>query len=325
MTQSLLPNVLDHIISLTSEREVTAVELALEQSLVSLAGIEHFAIHSKTNIERIQHAIEYNIPVAKEELALKSMIAPLNDCLTTTEITSTTQQERTRTFFPLNHAKKQALGVIVIEGETANSDHALAIKILKVYDNFMSIVRENERDALTGLLNRKTFDLKINNIITQLQNKSDKEKQTFLAIFDIDHFKRINDTQGHLIGDEVLILFSQVMEKNFRGDDLLFRFGGEEFVCLCHCHDETHMHLALNRFRTVIEQYAFPQVGSITVSCGFTKINPLDLASNIIGRADAALYHAKHSGRNQVCQHEALVAQGLLNKIEDASGEIELF
>ena len=80
----------------------------------------------------------------------------------------------------------------------------------------------------------------------------------------------------------------------------------------------------LNRFRENIEKYTFPQVGKVTVSAGFTKIDAYDTSSNIIGRADAALYHAKKNGRNQVCQHEHLISTGELEHTEN-SGEIELF
>jgi diguanylate cyclase (GGDEF)-like protein len=116
-----------------------------------------------------------------------------------------------------------------------------------------------------------------------------------------------------------------MMDKNFRDTDLLFRFGGEEFVGVYQCPDDETMSNVLNRFRQVIEHYAFPQVGNVTVSCGFTKIDNLDLSSSIMDRADTALYHAKNNGRNQVCHHEKLVALGLLAGEDSSGGEIELF
>jgi diguanylate cyclase (GGDEF)-like protein len=179
------------------------------------------------------------------------------------------------------------------------------------------------------LLNRKTFDLKINGIISSLQGNQnrrsgDSSVPSYLAIFDIDHFKRVNDTFGHLMGDEVLLLFSRIMEKSFRDKDLLFRFGGEEFVGVFQCPSDEIMTTVLNRFRENVEKHSFPQVGEVTVSCGYTRIETFDLSSSLIDRADLSLYHAKNNGRNQVCQHEQLIAAGALEH-SDNTGEIELF
>ena len=79
------------------------------------------------------------------------------------------------------------------------------LKILAIYRNFMSLIHEDGRDILTGLLNRKTFDLKINTIITGLKSHmpSRTDARSYLAIFDLDYFKQVNETHGHLIGDEV--------------------------------------------------------------------------------------------------------------------------
>ena len=87
----------------------------------------------------------------------------------------------------------------------------------------------------------------------------------WLAVIDIDHFKRVNDLSGHLIGDEVLLLLARQMRVNFRFHDQLYRFGGEEFVVLMRCTNHADALAALERFRHQIEIHAFPQVGPITV------------------------------------------------------------
>lgn len=329
MSQHNIKNILENIISLTSERDSNALELALAQTLFKLAAPESISLFKASSIDHIK----YESSLISEQHALTEVPADildaLKECLETGKTIYTQQQAKNLSLFPLLNAKKQPIAVIMIESAEDSQDHALTVMVLKIYHNFVALMNENERDTLTGLLNRKTFDVKINGIIaglqeTQRRRDGDSNMPHYLAIFDIDHFKRVNDSFGHLMGDEVLLLFSQIMEKSFRDKDLLFRFGGEEFVGVFQCPNDETMLSVLNRFRANVEKHSFPQVGKVTVSCGFTKINPFDLSSSIIDRADVALYHAKNNGRNQVCQHEVLVASGLLAR-QDNTGDIELF
>jgi diguanylate cyclase (GGDEF)-like protein len=110
----------------------------------------------------------------------------------------------------------------------------------------------------------------------------------------------------------------------FRYSDQLYRFGGEEFVVLLLCHDEPDATIAFERFRHVVQEYAFPQAGSITVSMGFTAIEVGDTPAAAFERADRAVYHAKHNGRNQVCSHSELMRRGLIER-DHRVGDVELF
>lgn len=331
MSQTKLEAVLEKIIALTSEKDSGALELTLAQTLFALADIKDMVMYSAGNINRTKFAISNAETVPDGEPVPEELVDDLVQCLETVKITNIRHLDKQLTLFPLMCSQIQPLAVIVLEETADTRNHDLAIQILKIFHNVLALMNENERDTLTGLLNRKTFDHKINAIITERQNnqnrrKNDNEESAYLAIFDIDHFKRVNDTHGHLIGDEVLLLFSRLMDKGFRDADLLFRFGGEEFVGLFYCPEDTTMSAVLNRFREIIAQYNFPQVGHITVSGGFTRITPLDLSSNIIGRADAALYHAKNNGRNQIAQHETLVSTGVISEDQnESSGDVELF
>lgn len=332
MPQTQLRAVLDQVISLTSERHSDALMLALAHALSTLSDVKNTTLYSAGNITRAKHALGNS--QTENAVIPANIVDALFTCLTTAKSATVSLQANQRlTLFPLTSSEHYMPGVIVIE-ETVHpssdaSTHDLTMQILMIYNNFMSLMQENERDTLTGLLNRKTFDLKINDIIAGLQSpeqkQTDHELNAYLAIFDLDHFKRVNDTYGHSIGDEVLLLLSQQMHQNFRDQDLLFRFGGEEFVGIFQCvDDDTMMHI-LDRFRESIAAFNFPQVGQVTVSCGFTKINAFELSSKIIDRADVSLYHAKHHGRNQVFQHEQLVASGEIQEKETSSGDIELF
>lgn len=211
--------------------------------------------------------------------------------------------------------------------------------ILVVYRNFQNLLDYSERDSLTGLLNRKTFDDNFSKILRtsvqrQLSEEADqpeverrnneKEKQHWLAVLDIDHFKRVNDSFGHLYGDEVLILIANLMRSSFRPTDKLFRFGGEEFVILLRSTTKEDAHMIFERFRENVARYPFPQVGTVTISVGFAHIDPFEPAVGIIGRADQALYYAKSNGRNRICHYEDLVSSGALH-IEQSQDSVEFF
>lgn len=211
--------------------------------------------------------------------------------------------------------------------------------ILVVYRNFQNLLDYSERDSLTGLLNRKTFDDNFSKILrTSVQKQmeaepddpamerrnNEREKQHWLAVLDIDHFKRVNDTFGHLYGDEVLILVANLMRSSFRPTDKLFRFGGEEFVILLRSTTKEDAKMIFDRYRENVGNYNFPQVGTVTISIGFAHIDPFEPAVGIIGRADQALYFAKTNGRNRVCHYEDLVVTGEL-KVEQSQDSVEFF
>ena len=159
-------------------------------------------------------------------------------------------------------------------------------------------------DPLTGLYNRRYFS-KISEHILEL-SKRDKNTISVLML-DIDKFKDINDTYGHKVGDEIIILLSRKLEEYTRKSDIVCRFGGEEFVILL---PETSFEGALNiseKIRFNIEQLAinleYQKELKFTVSIGVSQvINEQDLnVEASIHRADEALYIAKESGRNKVC------------------------
>ncbi|MXV13635.1 GGDEF domain-containing protein, partial [Xanthomonas sp. LMG 8992] len=109
---------------------------------------------------------------------------------------------------------------------------------------------------------------------------------------DIDHFKRVNDTFGHLYGDEVLLLVAQLMQRAFRQDDLLFRFGGEEFVIVLRGVDRDTAVSLFERFRLAVAEHVFPQVGQVTLSTGIVELTHGRLLSEMLDEADKALYWA---------------------------------
>jgi len=233
---------------------------------------------------------------------------------------------------PLQGAKGEVAAYCLLEN--ARNDpvtQRILPLLLEFYLNFLALIDDNERDTLTGLLNRKTFDLRITKLIATLQKLNERvadpaEKVKYhLAVLDIDHFKHVNDTFGHIYGDEVLLLFANMMQKTFRDNDLLFRFGGEEFVVLLANVDIKQSLTALERFRTNIENNTFPQVGKITVSIGVALISADEMPVTTIDRADQALYFSKQNGRNQIRVYEELVKEGHIKQQTIQTGDIELF
>lgn len=227
-----------------------------------------------------------------------------------------------------------AVGVFEVETDDplAAEQVRLVGSVLRIYRNFEDLLDYSERDTLTGLLNRKTFDEAFLRAAAGALPDTDgpdgrrhgDATQPWLGVIDIDHFKAVNDAHGHLIGDEVLVLLARLMRGSFRFRDRLYRFGGEEFVVLLHCHDADCAAGAFERLRANVERYAFPRVGHVTVSIGFTAARRSDTPSSAFERADKAVYHAKLSGRNRVVHHDDLVRSGVAAEASH-TGDIELF
>ena len=228
-------------------------------------------------------------------------------------------------------------GVVELQSQDAmrEDDLGIAKSLISMYCNMLDMLDYSECDALTGLFNRKPFEdlfYKVVHPVEEPELPPDGVEHRavvtpshfWLAMVDIDHFKQVNDTYGHLIGDEVLILVARLLKSAFRAYDRVYRFGGEEFVVVLRADSHDAAQAALERFRTAMQEHAFPQVGQKTASVGFTQILPGDTPSAACERADQAVYYAKGHGRNQVCSEIDLVNRGLL-KGEAKVGDIELF
>jgi len=152
-------------------------------------------------------------------------------------------------------------------------------------------------DKLTNIYNRimldKTLDEKIENALKTDENFG-------VIIIDIDHFKMVNDTHGHQTGDITLVSFAQILKENIRENDLLGRWGGEEFVIICGDSTLEETLSLCETLRTKVEEYDFPVIGKKTASFGVSKYLTYDTSKTIISRADDALYRAKENGRNRV-------------------------
>ncbi len=154
------------------------------------------------------------------------------------------------------------------------------------------------RDYLTGLYNRRYFSEVGESFF---QNAKRGSLRLAVAMIDIDHFKRINDTYGHAAGDAVLKGLARILERNLRKADVLSRFGGEEFCVLLNCKDGEDAYAVLDKIRLLVEREEFDANGrrvSATISAGITNRLGESL-EKMINQADEMLYKAKNAGRNR--------------------------
>lgn len=226
------------------------------------------------------------------------------------------------------------MGFLEICGEAPlpEDQSQLVSGFLRIYQNHINVLDYGENDELTGLLNRKTFDAAFAHLTRieapkryaapfvryERRRATSPRQPRWLAVLDIDFFKRVNDRFGHACGDQVLVRMAQLMRASFRESDRLFRCGGEEFLAILEPTEPQYVEGILERFRVAVEDHVFPQAGCVTVSVGYTQVAPVDSGIAAFRRADAALYAAKQQGRNRLVCFEDLPDDARAAAIEGA-------
>lgn len=194
---------------------------------------------------------------------------------------------------------------------TGQPDEALYEAFTAFVGHLMELLRRLEgeiwstistRDALTGLFNRQAMD-------AFLQRSASLKPGGVLALCDIDHFKRVNDTYGHQTGDDVLRIVAQNLMSHLRGSDSAYRYGGEEFLIHLHSVDIPTARQICERLRESVDELSIPighgrHIG-VTISFGLAALTLGEFTKQTVAKADAALYLAKNTGRNKVCAHAA--------------------
>jgi two-component system, cell cycle response regulator len=205
-------------------------------------------------------------------------------------------------------------GIKVDRKELSDGDKIMvgSTTILKfTYHDYLDEVFQRQmyesalRDGLTKVFNKKYFtDYLEKEFAFAMRHKG----PLALIFLDIDHFKKINDTHGHPAGDFVLAELSQMMVELLRTEDVLARFGGEEFTILCRGSDQNGAKIVAERLRRAVEERKFTFGGKeipVTISLGIAAVPESNVSdhSAFLAAADKALYEAKRSGRNRVCLH----------------------
>jgi len=239
--------------------------------------------------------------------------------------------EQIHIIYPAVNSSDESFAVLIQSCDKIDFEHQhLAHGLLKVYANYLELIDKARRDKLTQLLNRETLDSEVTRIlirnntaehnILKLPVNSDvetrrtaKNSSFWLGILDIDFFKKINDSYGHLYGDEILILVARLLEKNIRDNDFAFRFGGEEFVIILLSDNRETAKDAFERIRMEINKHPYANVEGLSISAGVSQITNQMNPTEVIEEADKALYYAKENGRNQVQFYAKLVEDKLIH------------
>lgn len=182
-------------------------------------------------------------------------------------------------------------------------------EVAKLREHLDQVRRDAMTDALTNLANRKAFDEHLEGSVDAAHANG---KALTLAVIDIDHFKRFNDTWGHQTGDQVLRYVASVLGRTAKSPRLAARYGGEEFAMIFPDESPASVQKALNAVLKEISSRALrrrstnDELGAVTISAGFARLRPDETAACLLERADAALYASKRSGRNRVTDADQL-------------------
>lgn len=170
--------------------------------------------------------------------------------------------------------------------------------IIRVYSRRLEHL--STHDTLTQLSNRRDFESKFEKLLSQQKRV---QKDICILFLDIDNFKNINDTHGHIVGDHILKRLANILEKNFRESDIVARWGGEEFAIVMYATSIYDANIISDTLRTKIESDTelYELCGDVvTVSIGLTKVQSADTLDSVIARVDEAMYQSKTNGKNQV-------------------------
>ncbi|MGQ0510114.1 MAG: diguanylate cyclase [Betaproteobacteria bacterium] len=193
------------------------------------------------------------------------------------------------------HRLAVAGGNLLVLDETPATASASELRALR--ERVDALEQESLTDRLTGLWNRRFLE----RTATAELSRSRRHRQPLAAVLlDIDHFKNVNDTHGHLAGDAVLRELASLARATLRTSDALVRWGGEEFLVLMPHTTHAAAAVAAENLRRIVEAHAFPAVGRLTISLGVAEALPGEDMDRFFARADAALYRAKDAGRNRV-------------------------
>lgn len=291
---SALTQVVDNI---RQEKKTFTLPLMLEL-------YEKYVLGSETleQQEKIQQSLEQVMREASEEVAqVNDEASDYTTLITQHSNTLSTDNDPHATSLVLNQILQDTRSMVksnkLIQERMQDTNN----EIIKLKTELALVKEAAEQDALTGLKNRGAFDQKMKRVMT-----SNEATEVTLIIIDIDHFKRINDNFGHLVGDRVIRYISSLMTQLIEEKHFISRYGGEEFTVILEGVSAEDTQLLANKVRIAMANSKLQRKGShdtlgqVTLSAGIASLSVKDDAESFIARADKALYQAKETGRNKV-------------------------
>ncbi len=342
-------NFLQFVVDITQQRDLDSMESSLVTTLAKLLPVIAVSIlntNRENNVVCTETVISLTIDAKKAspycwDIESHTPVSNKHLLACTSSSRSTTYRHETgyfRYLFPVNDDAHTIACMVIDSYEDLSAQMDMIESFVKIYQNYRILFNESERDKLTGLFNRRTFDNKLSRLF-KIQQQHNSEKKTghqherrlfeaadsaWLIIIDIDNFKRVNDDYGHVFGDEVILTVSQIMKACFRKTDLLFRVGGEEFVILIEPVAENVAANLIEVFRKAVADHDFSQIGTITISAGYARVKENDYPPAVFDFADKALYYSKQHGRNCSHNYETLVQEGEITPSK-RGGNVDIF
>lgn len=219
------------------------------------------------------------------------LITPLRKLQTRVQEITDGKSQSTHYVFPNNE-----IGMISIAIEKL-TEKALFQKNIELNDKNRILKSLSNTDQLTGIANRR----KMLEVLTDEIRRFKRNQQPFcIFMFDVDHFKRINDTYGHTTGDKVLMQLAHVVRKSLRETDTLGRWGGEEFLFVCPGIDLETAETVAKKVFVAINGHKFPKQLRVTISLGLSEFTANHTLDSILVEVDQKMYQAKQAGRNQM-------------------------
>lgn len=338
--------ILESVIELTNNSDLDSLDLSLLSTLAEYVPIKRIGIYLAFNAGQKRHVmLKVGLEIVDEKpnyrwstCELVHECDPLMmSCLQYgSSMSGTNDNGDTLIWMPVGSLEERTCLFIQTDRLSSEAENLLNA-FCRIYGNYIELITASERDKLTGLYSRHSFEsrlkflLKMQSRIQEELHRSIPRRHHFegdvpwLVIFDLDNFKSVNDSFGHLCGDEVLLTFAQKLKSFFRASDLVFRFGGEEFVLILEPTTKEHALSRIEEFRESIAQTDFPLVGRMTVSGGMTAVSPNIFESVLLDHADKALYYSKENGRNAVYCYEDLVADEKLSAPGKIESDVQMF
>lgn len=265
----------------------------------AMTGVNSVTTETANNRSKHDQSVTAHMHQLQLSSASATSLEPLKAAITE-RLTKIAHEIHTHSENELALRQKTEQQLETLNGRIANMEYESSeLKSKLILANNQAL-----RDSLTGLPNRTAYSERFE---TEMARWKRYQSPLSLIVWDIDHFKQVNDTYGHKAGDKVLLLIARLLSAHSRETDFISRFGGEEFTMLLPNTNKESALILANQLRATIEKTGFNSNGSavvVTISCGIAEFSPGDNDESVFERADKALYQAKRQGRNQCCMGE---------------------